>query len=519
MGLFLTLLYILTAYLGPSTLWGPLAEFRIELILAVLALIASLPALGRSKLFSIPQSYALLGMGVAVLCSQVMTGWLGSIVPAMMLGFIPNACTFYLVTVNCRKKSHLQMLAFIMFLFCGYSIFKGWYALHTSDYLSPYLMAQGGEAGENGVLYRLRGLAFINDPNDFSQVMVSLIPCMFFFWKKGSLPRNFLLVILPVSWLVFGMFLTHSRGGMLALLAVVLFGVRRKIGTVPSVILAGCLFAVTVAIGWSGGRDVSLEAGADRLEAWSVGLELIKSHPLFGVGFARFSDFYTITAHNTIVVCTAELGVFGLFWWVAFVLPTIRDALVSSQPNRPLAPEEDDSFSFDRAMGPRRNGGQSSQAASLTRPGAGLGSGLGWRDPRYAATGGMASSVMVAEELQELQPPQDALEKPVALPMHLAALEEVEQFPEPEEIARIAMLMFTCVVGYFVAGWFLSRAYIMTLFIYGGMVQSVYRMALARGIAAPRLKTVKIAQYSAITSIALIILVYVMLRIQHLTGG
>lgn len=497
MGLFLTLLYILTAYLGPQTLWGPLAEYRIELILAGLALVTSLPDLQRSKVFSIPQSYALLGMCFAVLCSQVMTGWLGSIAPAM-LGFIPNAFTFFLVVVNCRKKSHLQLLALTMFIFCAFSIYKGWSALRADDYLSPYLLSQG-EAGGEGTLYRIRGLAFINDPNDFSQVMVSLIPCMFFFWKKDSLPRNVLLVILPVSVLVFGMFLTHSRGGILALLAVVLFGVRRKIGTIPSVILAVCLFGVTMAVGWSGGRDVSLEAGADRLEAWSVGLELIKSHPLFGVGFARFSDFYNITAHNTIVVCTAELGAFGLFWWVAFVLPTIRDSLVSSYPNGPLAPKEDDSFSFDRAVGPLRGAERDSPSR------------LEWRDPRYAAAEAADSSVIVAEESQE---------KPIAMPLHLAPLvEDEEETPPPEEIARIALLMFTCVIGYFVAGWFLSRAYIMTLFIYGGMVQSVYRMALTRGIAAPRLKPLKIAQYSAVASVVLIIIVYAMLRIQHLTGG
>jgi hypothetical protein len=500
MGLFLTLLYILSAYLGPATLWGPLAEYRIELVIAGLALIASLPSLGRSKVFSIPQSYALLGMCLAVFCTQITSGWMGSVVPAM-LAFLPNAFTFFLVVVNCRKKSHLQMLVFTMFVFCAYSIFKGWYALHTGDLQSPYLMPQG--TGENGLIYRLRGLAFINDPNDFSQVLVSVIPCMFFFWKKGSLPRNLLLVLLPVSWMVFGMFLTHSRGGMLALLAVVLFGVRRKIGTIPSVILAGCLFAVTIAVGWSGGRDVSMEAGADRMEAWSVGLELIKSHPLFGVGFGRFIDFYTITAHNTIVVCTAELGIFGLFWWVAFVLPTIRDAQANSHLNQPQPPEEDDSFSFERAMGPRRGALQPTGSASR----------MEWHDSRYAASEMADSSVLVAEE------PQESPASAVALPLHLASLEQPEDLPEPEEIARLAGLMFTCMIGYFAAGWFLSRAYIMTLFIYGGMIQSVYRMALARGIAAPRLSPGKIAQYSAITSIGLIILVYVMLRVQHLTGG
>ncbi len=272
MGLFLTLLYILTAYLGPETLWGPLYEFHMEIILAALAFVASLPRIQRSNILTMPQSFALIGMCIAVFCSMVMTGWLGSIMPAV-LGFIPNAFTFFLVVVNFRTKRHLQLLALTLFVVSAYTIFRGYSALRAEDFTNPYLMPQGGEEG--GVsFYRLRGMAFINDPNDFAQVMVSLIPCMFFFWKKGSLPRNILLVLIPIAWLIFGMYLTHSRGGIIALLAVILFGARRKIGTIPATIIAGGVFAITTVVGWSGGRDVSVEAGSGRMEAWAVGLDL-----------------------------------------------------------------------------------------------------------------------------------------------------------------------------------------------------------------------------------------------------
>ncbi|HTF61578.1 MAG TPA: hypothetical protein VK638_02580, partial [Edaphobacter sp.] len=245
MGLFLTLLYILTAYIGPETLWGPIYEFHIEIILAALALVASLPGIQRSKLLTMPQSYALVGMCIAVFCSMVLTGWLGSVLPAV-LGFIPNAFTFFLVVVNFRTKRHLQLLVLTLFFVSAFTIFRGYSALRAGDFLNPYLMPQGND---EGTFYRLRGMAFINDPNDFAQVMVSLIPCMFFFWKKGSLPRNVLFVLAPVAWLVFGMYLTHSRGGIIALLAIVLFGARRKIGTIPATIIAGGLFAVTSVVG------------------------------------------------------------------------------------------------------------------------------------------------------------------------------------------------------------------------------------------------------------------------------
>jgi O-antigen ligase len=486
MGLFLTLLYILTAYLGPETLWGPLYEFHIEVILAALALIASLHGIQRSKVNVIPQSYALIGICVAVIISMVMTGWLGSI-PSAFFGFIPNAFTFFLVVVNFRTKKHLQMLIVALLLVSAFTIFKGYTALRAGNYLSPYLVGQGNDEAQT--FYRLRGLAFINDPNDFAQVMVSLIPCLFFFWKKGSMPWNLLVILPAVSLLIFGMYLTHSRGGMLALLAVILFASRRKIGTVPAAIIAGAGFAASSFLGWSGGRDVSVEAGAGRMEAWAVGLDLIKHHPLFGVGFGRFGEYFFITAHNTIIVCAAELGMFGLFWWVMFVLPTIRDAAICAGVKTEKPQEEE--FSYDRALGVRRQ-----PVAELT-----------WRDRRYAAAESPVD-VMVAEETP----------KPgISVPAHLITEIEDPKLP-PEEIQRIARLMLYCIVGYFVAGWFLSRAFIMTLFIYGGMVQVIYRMALDQELAAPRMKLNKVVQYSAVGAVGLILLVYVMLRVEHLMG-
>ncbi|MDE1178126.1 MAG: O-antigen ligase family protein [Edaphobacter sp.] len=502
MGLFLTLLYILTAYLGPETIWGPLYEFHIEIILAALATLASLHGLNRSKIFTIPQTYALGGMVVSVFMSMLFTGWLGS-VPVAVLSFIPNVFTFFLVILNCRKRIHLQMLVGTMLFICLFTIARGYMALRAENYLSPYLISQGDDEGSR--FYRLRGLAFINDPNDFAQVMVSLIPCLFLLWRKSSFLRNMALVLVPSCILVFGMYLTHSRGGMLALLAVILFASRKKIGTIPAAMIAAALFAGASVVGWSGGRDVSVEAGSGRMEAWATGIDLLKAHPLFGVGFQRFGEYFYITAHNTVVVCAAELGMFGLFWWVMFVLPTIRDAYVASTGSEKKEQEEDGLLAYEMAYGQRG-------PKQMTEPVAGRVVeqvvDLRWQPAGYPAdamTDSKSSSAV-------------ALEAADAAPMYMSGFgEDEEQLPN-EEIHRIAALMPICMVGYFVAGWFLSRAYIMTLFIYGGMVQVIYRWALDRDLAPPRWKPFKIAQYSAIGAVGLIFVVYLMLRVEHMMG-
>ena len=57
--------------------------------------------------------------------------------------------------------------------------------------------------------------------------------------------------------------------------------------------------------------------------------------------------------------------------------------------------------------------------------------------------------------------------------------------------------MMIALTGYLVAGWFLSRAYVMTLFIYGGMVEVIYQMALTHQISPPRLPFLRLTRLSA----------------------
>jgi O-Antigen ligase len=487
MGLFLTLLYILAAYLAPETLFGPLAEYHIQIVIAFLALVTSLPSLQRISLGSVPQSYALIGMCIAVLMSFIFNGLTG-LAPAAVLDFLPNAFTFFLVALNFRTKRHLQLLISVLVAASFFTIYMGYTAILAGNLNSPYLMT----AHDAAVPFsRLRGLAFISDPNDFSQLLVSVIPLLFFFWAPKSFLRNFFFVFIPAGILLFGLFLTHSRGGIVAFLAVVIIGARRRIGTIPSLITGGVLFAVATAIGWSGGREISVESGSDRMEAWSTGLQLLKSHPLFGVGFQRFSEYFIITAHNTVVVCAAELGTFGLFFWVMFILPTVRDIVAAGETGKSkeqLAIEEQKMTPFEQALAARAAEVNKTQAESRHSHYKPIGSPITTAAPNNVASG---ASPYFADE------------------------EATSELPE-EELRRLARLLMLSLTGFLVAGWFLSRAYVMTLFLYGGMVQVIYELALKQGLVPARMGIPRVLRLSAIWVVALIAVVYIMLRVQNL---
>ena len=461
MGFALSILYFITYYLGPSTVFGSLAAYNVVLIIAALVILVSLPVLPRSFILKTPQSLALVGLTVAVFLSILATGWVGGAFTAFQL-FIPNAFAYFLVCLHCNTRKKLQILVLLLLSVSLFVIIEGnlelihsaspqgletlpgditatvtlntpiWNAQH------PYLLAQQADSGK--WIYRIRGMDQINDPNDFGQLLVCVIPLIFIFWRPKKLVRNTLVVLLPVCGLLYGTFLTHSRGALFSLLAMVIVAGRRRIGTIPALLLAGALFFVAFANGFTGGRDIS--SGSGRMVLWAMSIGLLKSHPLFGVGFGQLAEYIEHTAHNSIMVCAAETGLFGLFFWSMFLFSTLRDILTLASPEKVSEGEPNES------------------ANEL---------------PAYATR------------------PRDLIEKP--------------------EIIRLGRLLILSFTGFMTAGFFLSRAFVLTFFLLGGIAETIYQMALQRGMVSPRLKLGRVMLYSAPLSIALVVGVYIFIRI------
>lgn len=457
MGFVLSVLYFVTYYLTPVTLFGPLAAFRVELILAILVILVSLPKLTGSMILKTPQSAALIGLALATLLSVLIgVRWAGGAVQAILI-FIPCAFAYFLVCLHCNSKRRLRILALMLLLVCLFVIAHGSYELMRGvpdgasldpDYArNSYLMAMQTDAGD--WIYRLKGLGEINDPNDFGQVLVCSIPLVFIFWQTKRIFQNIIFVLLPVSAMLMGAYLTHSRGALLALMAIAVMAARRRIGTLPALLLAAGVFSASMALHFTGGREISTQAGSDRTALWGTGLEILKSHPLFGVGlnnFAENCDGCGHTAHNSLVVCAAELGSFGLFFWCMFLFPTVRDALAIASPEKV---SEGEPITIEKEDFPSRQG----------------------------------------------------------------RLETIDK----SEVNRLGRLLVLSLTGFLVTGWFLSRAFVLTYFLLGGMVEVVYEMALRRGMIAPRLSFGRTAIRSGGLAIALVLLMYVMLRVMNLT--
>ena len=266
------------------------------------------------------------------------------------------------------------------------------------------------------------------------------------FWRPKNIVLNVAIVFPMVIMIGVGIYLTHSRGALLAIMGVVIVAFRRKIGVIPSVILGGGLFVAAMALHATGGRDISADAGADRTALWGDGLGLLKLHPVFGAGFNQMADIIGKTAHNSVIVCAAELGLFGLFFWSLFLLPTVRDAMA------------------------------------------------------VASDTGLTDAV-----------PLPVDESPYA---YIApSIEKLDK----EAIGGMGRLIFYSRIGFMISAMFLSRAFVMTLFLLGGMAEVVFEMALDRGMSRPATRRlVQAALYSGILAILLVPGMYVIVRILNL---
>ena len=165
---------------------------------------------------------------------------------------------------------------------------------------------------------RVRYVGELHDPNEVALTIAAAgiaVLIAFALRKRGT--GGAVLMVGGVLLMLSTVWLTHSRGGLIAAMLVPGVYVFRRFGiraVIPLVLLAVPLLVL-------GGRSDSSahESTLLRYEAWSAGLEMVKQNPFVGVGPRMFTDHHYLTAHNTYVLTLAELGIVGMFLFVAIL--------------------------------------------------------------------------------------------------------------------------------------------------------------------------------------------------------
>lgn len=327
----MTFLFPFFNFLQPGILWPELADFRPMLVVLLIALVLGLMKKNiaiRLATFKHPIFLLLIVFIAAQVLSVYETGATGMLNEFSYWSAFP---LFVLVSVLLISQP-IYLRRYVLGVVAGSMgiVFYGIYAV-----IAELPAAVGGRAGAYGMY---------ENHNDYSFIIIQTLPFIYMFWRgeRGILCRNFYLICMIAC--AAGIFLSLSRGGVLALVLeaglLVAFTVqgRKRYFLLPSLVLAG---ALAIGYQWSmreenqGSNYTAEDAQSSRFELWRAGKKMFLDKPLFGVGSRRFGEFSQEyeeishdnlgkNSHNTFIEILATSGIVGLGAFLLMVYHAIR---------------------------------------------------------------------------------------------------------------------------------------------------------------------------------------------------
>ena len=312
MSLFFVLISIALTYFSPPEINPDLAKYHLQQLILFPAFLATVALVSHKIRLQWPQHLLVMGFWFAIVMSRLTSLWFGGALSAFF-NFGIVVCVYFLVSLNAFTPTRIRLVCGTVVLCAVVMAGQSIIAFHT-----------GYQAEQLVLVDRIVGWGIVHDPNDFAQLLVVALALLGAFWKRDALFRNGFL-LLPACVLIYGIYRTLSRGAVFGIMAILFALLGRKLPRLVSLGMAGMVALALIALGFGGGRDYSMNEGsaAGRVIAWGSGIMDLRAHPLFGVGYGSFTTFNDLTAHNSFVLCFAELGLFGYFFWLAMIITTV----------------------------------------------------------------------------------------------------------------------------------------------------------------------------------------------------
>ncbi len=320
MAFVLSLISIVLTYFSPPELFPTLAPYHIQQIILIPAIAMTLTTLTmRGARLQSPQYILVIGIWFAAVMSFLSRLALRASLD-VFIGFAVFVCIYFLIVCNAFSIARVRFCCLVV-VACGVVMAaQAIIAYYTNLWHQP-LVLESGIAGIS-LMRRARGWGVLNDPNDFSQFLLVGLGLLGVFWKKRDPTTSLVILGPPVAIMLYAIYLTESRGAIFGLLAILYVLLAPRIGKIPASVFAVLVFLLLLGLHFGGGREISIHesSAAGRIFAWGAGLGQLKSYPIFGSGYGQFLEYNDLTAHNSFVLCFAELGLFGYFFWLALIV-------------------------------------------------------------------------------------------------------------------------------------------------------------------------------------------------------
>jgi hypothetical protein len=197
-----------------------------------------------------------------------------------------------------------------------------------ADYVCERVGLFGTQSDHGRVRYR----GTLQDPNELSLVLGIAIPFALAFLDRRRSVARAILAALTIGMVGLCAYFTSSRGGQVVFLTTLGVYFVNRYGLRRGVVIGLLLALPLLVLGGSGGGESST---VERTECWWVGLHLLVSSPVFGVGFGQFTEHHYLTAHNSFVLVAAELGLPGMLLWTSIIYVALKVPLQALRAQLP----------------------------------------------------------------------------------------------------------------------------------------------------------------------------------------
>lgn len=292
---FLSFLGVYVIYKRPS--FSKLSTLIFPIILLVLALLISL-VFSQNKSVSLSELYKYLG-GLLLL------------LVAVSLSEKEKSLTIQVIVAAGLVISFLAIYQY----FLGFSHVLAY--LSNNKLSSPFAL---------DYLARKRVFFPFITPGILGGYLAMIIPLLL-------INKNRLWFILPVF---FALLLTQSLAAFLSLFFALIIYVclRKKIKMVHLFSLLVLFILIIIIFIWRSGTQKEhihpIFSTIMRLNYWRGALEIIKAHPLVGVGLGNFNLKWSRYAHNSYLQIWAEMGILGLFSFIWIICAVIKSYFKNS---------------------------------------------------------------------------------------------------------------------------------------------------------------------------------------------
>ena len=324
MSFLLLCIYLINFFIRPQDwipfFWGWPVDYIIIIPALILGLMGKIGKNTNSKdaFVFLPIHYFVLAYLLIIPFSNIVHGNISMAIEQFVL-FFKKICVFAMFVLIIDTPQKLKKIAKFVLILSVFLAIQGFFQSITKIGWADQTLYQQGRYG-----MRVQWVGYWDGANTLALGLAVAIPlAMGFFSISKSILSRIIYSLFGII-LVYGIYLTNSRGGFLALASILPLFIWTKIrGKKKYVYLVIVLMLLPSTIKFGPSRvrtfDTKQDSAHERTWLWESGLNSLRENPLFGIGKGQYSVGVHTRAHSNFIQNFSEVGLIGSFLWFGMI--------------------------------------------------------------------------------------------------------------------------------------------------------------------------------------------------------